>query len=307
MDGGTGRGIFLASALAAWATGCSLMSLDGLTSSGAADAATDVTPLDAAEGSPGDDGPNEPDAADAIAPNDAVVDVLPDVIAVDAPVDGTDSSQTDAPPPDAADGPILAPIAFVQVAVAEPAGSSASVAIPMPKPQVAGDLLVVVVGWNDAVANVSSVSDSAGSSYHLAVGPTRYTPDISQSIYFAPQIAAGSNTITVAFSPSANVVDIRALEYSGVSTLDQTSSGQGNSAGPATTSSATTLFAPELDFAAGMSTFNYSGAGASFTSRGITTLGDIDEDRIVTTVGTYTGNAPLTQTSGWVIQLATFR
>ena len=310
MDGGTGRGIVLASAIASWATGCSLMSLDGLTSRSTADAAPDVTAGDAAEDSSENDGPNGQDASDAIAPNDAVVDVLPEVLSdvmEDAPVDVTDSSPIDAPPSDATDGPTLGPISFVQIAVAEPAGSSASVAIPLTKAQIAGDLLVVVVGWNDAVATVSSVTDSAGSSYHLAVGPTRYAPDISQSIYFAPQIAAGSNTVTVTFSPSANVVDIRALEYSGVSTLDQATSGQGNSAGPATTSSATTLFAPELLFAAGMSTFNYNGAGTSFTSRGVTTLGDIDEDRVVTTVGTYTGNAPLTQTSGWVMQLATFR
>jgi len=304
MDGGTGRGIFLASALAAWATGCSLVSLEGLTPSGVvgADAASDVTPRDSAEGSPGTDGSNGQDAAEAVAPNDALADAL-----VDASVDAPDSSQIDAPPPDATDGPTSGPIAFVQLAVADPAGMSASVAIPMPKAQIAGDLIVVAVGWNDAVANVSSVTDSAGNTYHLAVGPTRYAPDISQSIYFASEIAAGSNTITVAFSPSANVVDIRALEYSGVSTLDNVAFGQGNSAGPATTSNATTVFAPELLFAAGMSTFDYSNAGTSFTSRGITALGDIDEDRVVMTVGTYTGDAPLTQTCGWVIQLATFR
>ena len=39
--------------------------------------------------------------------------------------------------------------------------------------QIAGNLNVVVVGWNDTTAAVSSVTDSVGNVYTLAVGPTK--------------------------------------------------------------------------------------------------------------------------------------
>ena len=45
----------------------------------------------------------------------------------------------------------------------------------------AGDLNVVIVGWNDATTQVSSLTDSNGNVYHLAVGPTVLTGPRSRS------------------------------------------------------------------------------------------------------------------------------
>ena len=80
-----------------------------------------------------------------------------------------------------------------------PQSPSTSVAVTYTAAQSAGDLNVVVVGWNDASTTVSSVTDTSGNTYTLAVGPTRGT-NLSQSIYYAKNIAsaaANGNTVTV--------------------------------------------------------------------------------------------------------------
>src|SRR5262245_61830700 len=53
-------------------------------------------------------------------------------------------------------------IAFVQVNSATPQTNSTTVALPFTAAQTAGNLNVVVVGWNDASSAVSSVVDSKG-------------------------------------------------------------------------------------------------------------------------------------------------
>ena len=74
--------------------------------------------------------------------------------------------------------------------------------VPYAVPQTAGDLNVVIVGWNDATAQVSSLTDSKGNVYQLAVGPTVLmgSAPLSQAIYFAKNISAataGGNAVTV--------------------------------------------------------------------------------------------------------------
>jgi hypothetical protein len=68
--------------------------------------------------------------------------------------------------------------------------------------QTGGDLNIVVVGWNDTVATVQSVKDSAGNTYTLAIGPTKGT-GLQESIYYAANIVGGSNTVTVTFKQLA--------------------------------------------------------------------------------------------------------
>src|SRR5580765_4884628 len=58
-----------------------------------------------------------------------------------------------------------AAVGFVQVNSATPQSPSASVAVTYTGAQTAGNLNVVVVGWNDATAQVLSVADSRGNTY----------------------------------------------------------------------------------------------------------------------------------------------
>ena len=71
-------------------------------------------------------------------------------------------------------------------------------------PQTAGNLNIVVVGWNDITSTVSSVTDSLGNTYAQAAGLVTGSAE-RQAIYYAKNIAGGSNTVTVAFNQAARI------------------------------------------------------------------------------------------------------
>ena len=93
-------------------------------------------------------------------------------------------------------------ISFGQVASSTPQSPTATVTVAYPAAQTAGDLNIVVVGWNDTTSTVQSVRDSVGNTYSLAIGPTT-AAGITQSIYYAGNITGGSNTVTVTFNQAA--------------------------------------------------------------------------------------------------------
>ncbi|HEY2434211.1 MAG TPA: LamG-like jellyroll fold domain-containing protein [Vicinamibacterales bacterium] len=208
--------------------------------------------------------------------------------------------------------PAAAPIGFVQMAYATPQSTVASVNVAFPAAQTAGDLSVVVVGWNDAVAQVQSVADSRGNIYTKAVGPTVRSGLGTQSIYYAPNIAsapANGNTVTVTFSRGASHPDIRIAEYRGldaVAPLDAVAAATGSTT-PSNSGTLTTRSSSELLVGANLVAQGTTAAGSGFTNRVVTNPdGDILEDRIVTTVGTYSAAATLTG-GAWVMQLAAFK
>ena len=80
--------------------------------------------------------------------------------------------------------------------------------------------------------------------------------------------------------------------------------------GSSTTSSTaavTTTNPTDMLFAANMVFTLTKAAGTGFTSRKITPDGDIAEDRQVTTIGSYSGTATLTQAGQWLMQMVAFR
>src|SRR5262249_29899278 len=141
--------------------------------------------------------------------------------------------------------------------------------------QIAGDLNVIVVGWNDSTATVSGVTDTSGNAYTRAVGPTVIGGVESQSIYYAKNIAAaaaGANTVTVKFSAAAVYPDIRILEYSGAdrnNPVDVTAASSGNG-GTSSSGAVTTTNPTDLLFGANIVQTLTSGPGSGFTSRLLT-------------------------------------
>ena len=203
-------------------------------------------------------------------------------------------------------------ITYVQSAYATPQTPQTTVNVAFTAAQTAGNLNVVVVGWSDSTATVSSVVDSKGNAYALAVGPTVQSGIASQSIYYAKSIvsaAAGTNTVTVTFSRAAVYPDIRILEYSGAdpnNPVDVTAANSGNSAS-SSSGSATTTNATDLIFGANLVQTSTTGPGSSFTRRILTVPdGDIAEDRMVTTTGSYSATAPLSS-GAWIMQMVAFR
>ena len=197
---------------------------------------------------------------------------------------------------------------FVQVKSATPQTASGSVAVTYPATQTAGNLNVVVVGWNDTASTVSMVSDSLGNNYVLAIGPTSGT-GLRQSIYYAAGIKAGNNTVTVRFNQAALYVDVRMLEYSGLDPANplDVKAGAAGSGTTASSGAATTTSANDLLFGAGMTTAHFTGPGTGFISRIITNPdADIAEDRTVSTTGSYSATAP-NSSGSWVMQMVAFR
>jgi hypothetical protein len=208
---------------------------------------------------------------------------------------------------------VAASISYVQGNYATLQSPQSTVRVTFTTAQKAGDLNVVVVGWNDTTAVVNVVTDTSGNMYTLAVGPTAPKGSLSQSIYYAkniPASAGGVNTVTVKFSAAAVYPDIRIIEYSGVdpiNPLDVSAAQSGNNK-TCTSGSVVTTNAGDLLFAANTVATATTKAGAGFTNRMITSPdGDIVEDRPVTVTGSYSAAATLNESGQWIMQLVAFR
>ncbi len=206
-------------------------------------------------------------------------------------------------------------IAYVQSNSASPNNSAlATLSAAFTSAQSAGNLNVVAIGWGSSTIGISSVTDTKGNSYTLAVGPTTMVGGgATTTIYYAKNIvaaAAGANTVTVTFSSAVPFPDIRMAEYSGISTtnpLDVTATATGTST-LANSGSVTTTNANDLLVGSNWFVLGTTSAGAGYTQRQISGWdGDILEDQIVSTVGPYSATAPITTSSAWIMQMAAFR
>jgi hypothetical protein len=114
----------------------------------------------------------------------------------------------------------------------------------------------------------------------------------------------------VAFSSAAVYPDIRILEYIGADQnvpVDVTAASSGNTA-TSSSGSATTTNPIDLLFGANTVTTLTSGPGTGFTTRLLTSPdGDIAEDQMVTTAGSYTATAPLSPAGPWIMQMVAIR
>jgi hypothetical protein len=201
---------------------------------------------------------------------------------------------------------------YIQGNYAVPQTSQTIVTVPLTAAQTAGNLNVVIVGWNDSYAHVNSVKDSKGNVYQLAVGPT-VTGTLSQAIYYAKNIAAAAaatNAVTVTFSTAAAFPDIRVVEYSGIDPVNPVDRFVGTIGNSTTSNSGTVTTTTATDLLVGANTVKTytSGPGSGFTRRLLTSPdGDIVEDAVKTVAGSYSASAPLGTGGVWVMQMVAFR
>ncbi len=201
---------------------------------------------------------------------------------------------------------------FVQVKSAVPV-SATTVGVTYTNAQVAGDLNVVIVGWNDTTATLKSITDTKGNTYVLATGPVTISGSLTQSIYYAKNIvaaAAGTNTVSVTFSTAAIYPDIRILEYSGLDTNNPLDGGTGATGSATTTDSGavSTTNATDLLVGANIVATSTAAPGVGFTQRIVTDPdGDIAEDRVVTSTGSYHATATLSAPGSWIMQVVAFK
>jgi hypothetical protein len=203
---------------------------------------------------------------------------------------------------------------YAQGNAAAPTNQSA-VPVSFGGPQSVGDLNVVVVSWGDAQSAVTGVVDSAGNTYKLAIGPTRVPAGASQAIYYAANIAASaSNTVTVTFNSTVASSEVRIAEYAGI---DPAYPKDGQDAGAAGVARITTgnpndlLVVATFGSVAGAVTSPSDaasvGVAAGYTQHMDGGAGEVLEDRIVSTVGTYRVQASSAPAINQIIQLVAFR
>ncbi|HWW00429.1 MAG TPA: DUF4038 domain-containing protein [Candidatus Acidoferrum sp.] len=200
------------------------------------------------------------------------------------------------------------PPAFVQQNYVTPQTPQRMVTLDYSTPQTAGNANILAIGWSDTAASISAVNDSAGNVYEVAL-PTNRGNGLSQAIYYAPNISAGTNTITVTFDQAAGYVDLRATEYAGLARanpLDVGNCGTGTGTS-ANSGMVKTVFSNELLFGAGVTAGAFTGAGGGFTAQVITSPdGDIIEDMVAIAPGLYSATATL-NSGAWLMQVAAFK
>jgi nitrogen fixation protein FixH len=203
-------------------------------------------------------------------------------------------------------------IKFVQVNSTVPQTPQSSASVTYTGAQTAGNLNIVAIGWTDSSSSVTSVTDTKGNTYTVAVGPTVQSGVQSQVIYIAKNIvgaAAGANTVRVNFSATVPYPDVRILEYGGldpVSPLEGAAGASGSGAladsGPISTS-----YPYDLLFGADYVSSYTNAPGNGYVTRVVTSPdGDIAEDQIATATGTYTGTA-LVSNGNWIMQTIALR
>jgi hypothetical protein len=217
--------------------------------------------------------------------------------------------ETNAPPEPPPPPPPPPQPRFVQQDYATPQTPQMQVSAAYPAAQSAGNANVLAIGWNDTVASLTALGDSAGNVYHPAI-PTFRGNGMSQAIYYATNISAGNNTVTVTFDQPAVYVDLRVTEYSNLSAGNVFEGGASATGIGTIADSGPVSFtgANELLFGAGMTAGTFSGAGGGFTLRVITSPdSDIVEDQVAALGGSCNATAALSSGTAWLMQLAAFR
>ncbi|HAM73369.1 MAG TPA: hypothetical protein DCM86_17180, partial [Verrucomicrobiales bacterium] len=198
-------------------------------------------------------------------------------------------------------------IAHVQSVVSTAVASASAVTTPaLGAAQAAGNLNIVVVSWKDTTRSVTNVVDSRGVTYAQA-GTTTSGTGLRQAVYYAVAQAGSSTTVTARFNGAATSPEVRFLEYSGVSALDQFAGASGTNANANSGNTAATTAANELVFGACFSS-NATTVGTGFTAR-VTTSTGLAEEKTVTATGAQSATASVAAGTGraWVIQAVTFK
>ena len=213
-------------------------------------------------------------------------------------------------------------IAFVQA----PTGylnnaTSTTAALAFGSNNTAGNLLVAVIAWSSSLANgPASIADTRGNTWSICTGIYDTPNGQGITIAYAPNCAAGANTVTVTFGATSEYRRLTLAEYSGAATTTPLDKQQGNAQSTTTATDNITTGAtvtPTTDGQLIVGGFQRDGnedggnlvAGTGFTSRQV--LGSHDhmfEDKIQTTATAVSATATYAAiASTFVNYIATFK
>jgi Putative Ig domain/IPT/TIG domain len=203
-----------------------------------------------------------------------------------------------------------APIALVQHSRID-AGTALKASLALAAANSAGNLLAVVTR-SGAPGETVTVTDSRGNAYRQAARLNN-SSDNTLAVYYAENIAAGTNTVTVSNSASATLRFI-VLEYSGVAStnsLDGAASASGTSASPnsgiLTTTAGGDLLLCALSTANGPS---LTGGGGFMVEDAVPALPGakvVAEDKLQAPAGAASATVTLGASDQWAMAIAAFK
>ena len=207
---------------------------------------------------------------------------------------------------------VAANIVLVQH-IGKDAGTTTTSTLAFTSPNTAGNFIAVAIRGGLSNAQVFSVSDSNANTYKNAAQIGFTGSSVTSAIYYAENIKAGANTITVTMSVSGPL-RFAILEYSGVATsnsLDATATGTNTSTAPSTGNLTTTANGDLLlATVAAADSVTFTG-GTSYTVRDVVPAPPnakmITEDQIQAAAGTTSASATLSASSAWGAVLASFK
>ena len=192
-------------------------------------------------------------------------------------------------------------------------GAVQTVSASFVSPQLAGDLNVVAIAWQDQTgATVASVTDNAGNVYLAASSPLTAAGIGTQVVYYtinAVNSAAAANAVTATFTAPVTLVDVRLAEYDGIEAVNavDTFVGASGTGLIADSGEVATSWDKDLLLAASFAPVATSSAGPGFTERLNTPNGALVEDTTVTRTGLYRATVSLSAPASWIIQMVAFR
>ena len=184
-----------------------------------------------------------------------------------------------------------------------------------PNANTAGNTIIAFVRAS-STSQTATLTDTRGNRYVAAVQQSQSSDGHQIYIFYAANIASGTNTVTATFSGTNNHPWLAIFEYSGLSSanpLDVTASAQGSDASPSTGNTAQTHAANELIFAGlglpSSSSVSVSAAGgASLELQEPNAVGSrgAGEDAVVSSIGSFSGSFTLSSAANWSAAVATF-
>lgn len=211
------------------------------------------------------------------------------------------------------DGSGVGEIRFEQRMYSMCDGSVLSCSAILPTPSPSGDALIVTVTYDNTATQVSELTDDAGNSYTRLIPATTWPsyPYRTESWYGISNGAANPITLTATFSTLPSTFStVYVDEYSGANPtapIDQVAVMSGLAPATDFSSGLKTIKTPrELIFGHGEGQGGPILPGPGFMTRG-TDFGNIEEDRFVTSTGSYDARFDANGALAWFAVMITIR
>jgi hypothetical protein len=165
----------------------------------------------------------------------------------------------------------------------------------------------IVVAANEMTTGSPNVSDSLGNQFSSTPGVPNGGSE--SWIFYAPVFTSGMDTITVSLpgNPSGTLLDVYALEYSGVGALDAVT-GQNGTTSDMHSGFVTTTASGDLIFGyAVVVPMGSAAAGTGFLARDKPQHESVTEDKIFPGPGGVEATAIMTGGNAWTTMVAAFK